>query len=221
MNIPLYIKDDLLWWKDNILTSTKSIEPNNFILEIFSDASTTGWGAACGGERTGGQWTAAERANHINYLELLAVLFGLKSFAGNLTHCDILLRVDNTTAISYVNRMGGVQYEHLNSVAKDIWDWCEERQIFIFASYIKSSLNVEADSESRKVNLDTEWELNANSYQHIKNIFGEPDVDLFASRVNSKCSRYISWKRDPFAFDIDAFTINWSQYFFTPFLLLQ
>lgn len=42
-------------------------------------------------------------------------------------------------------------------------------------------------------------------------------IDLFASRVNKKCSRYISRDRDPEAFDIDAFTRSWSNFYFYAF----
>lgn len=218
MAIPDNLRDDLLWWKKHILTSVKSIQQCKYEMEIYTDASTTGWGAACNGEKTGGFWTEFEYTNHhINYLELLAVYFGLKSFASKRKNCSILMRVDNTTAISYVNKMGGVQYPHLNKVANMIWKWCEERGIFIFASYIKSSLNTEADSESRKLNIDTEWELAAYAYSKIINTFGHPHIDLFASRANAKCNKYISWKRDPDAHNIDAFTIDWAPFFFYAF----
>lgn len=70
MTLPSYIMSDLLWWKANIMSSVKSITNVNFIMEIFTDASTTGWGAACNNERTGGHWTRTESSNHINYLEL-------------------------------------------------------------------------------------------------------------------------------------------------------
>jgi len=45
----------------------------------------------------------------INYLELLSAFFALKCFAENLRDCDVLLRIDNTTAIAYINKMGGIQ----------------------------------------------------------------------------------------------------------------
>ena len=41
-------------------------------LTIESDASRTGWGAACQRQRTGGPWTQVESQMHINCLELLA-----------------------------------------------------------------------------------------------------------------------------------------------------
>nr|XP_015840264.1 PREDICTED: uncharacterized protein LOC107399100 [Tribolium castaneum] len=78
-------------------------------------------------------------------LELLAVQFRLKCFAKDQHNCEILLRIDNTTAIAHVNRMGGTKY--LNKVARSLWQWCEARNIWIFASYIESSNNKEADAE--------------------------------------------------------------------------
>lgn len=217
MYIPDNLCDDLYWWKNNILLAVGKIRDHNYDIELFTDASMTGWGAACGTESTGGHWTNTEQKNHINYLELLAVYFGLKSFADDKKDCQILLRVDNTTAISYLNRMGGVQYPHLNQLASKIWSWCEKRRIFVFASYIRSSLNTEADSESRKMNIDTEWELGHRQFEEITQCFGEPCIDLFASRINTKCRLYISWKRDPFAYNIDAFTVDWSQFYFYAF----
>lgn len=215
MTIDSNLRDDLLWWKDHIMKSFNPILSGNYTLEIFTDASLVGWGAACEGNVTGGSWNDSERANHINYLELVAVFFGLKSFARLHTNCEILLRVDNTTAVSYVNKMGGVQYPHLNEITQNIWKWCEERNIHIFASYIKSSHNIEADGGSR--NIDIEWELNSQAFHKIVNTFGKPDIDLFASRINAKCPRYVSWKPDPSAYNIDAFTVNWSNYFFYAF----
>lgn len=47
-------------------------------------------------------------------------------------------------------------------------------------------------------------------------VFGRPEIDLFTSRVNAKCERYVSWRKDP-AMTIDAFTINWQSYNFYAF----
>ncbi|KYM96653.1 hypothetical protein ALC62_12700 [Cyphomyrmex costatus] len=61
-------------------------------------------------------------------------------FAADLSDCNILLRVNNTTAISYINRFGSIQHPHLMSF-RQIWSWCEERNILLFASYIASINN--------------------------------------------------------------------------------
>lgn len=211
------LKVDFSWWEQHVMTSRNPIRSGQYSLEIFSDASMSGWGVMCNGERSHGFWDAAESQCHINLLELKAAYIGLKYFARAVTNAEILLRIDNTVAISYINRMGGIQYTHLNDITRDIWKWCEERRLFVFASYIKSKENVEADEESRRTNIDTEWDLSSMAFNKIVAYFGKPEVDLFASRLNTKCSSYVSWKRDPSAFNVDAFTIDWSSYYFYAF----
>lgn len=71
------------------------------------DASLQGWGARCGSLTTGGKWTDQEKKMHINYLELLAGFFEIKSFIRNQMSCCVLLKMDNISAVRYVNKLGG------------------------------------------------------------------------------------------------------------------
>lgn len=154
-------------------------------------------------------------AHHINYLELLAAFFAIKCFAHNLSNCNILCRLDNTTAIACINRMGSVRYSKFHTLSKKIWQWCEIRNIFIYASYIKSKDNKEADTESRKLEIETEWELHNIAFTKIT--FARPEIDLFASRINKKCKKFVSWVQDPESFAVDAFTLNWANVYFYAF----
>lgn len=124
MNISHSIIPELEWWLSNIPKSKKSFSLQKIKLEIFTDASLTGWGAHCLDESIGGLWNTAEKEKHINYLELLAAYFGLRSFAKNMSNCHILLRIDNTTAISCINKMGSIQFMHLNTITQELWQWC-------------------------------------------------------------------------------------------------
>ena len=50
-----------------------------------------------------------------------------------------------------------------------------------------------------------------------------PVVDLFASAINKQMPQYVSWKPDPLAWAIDAFTISWKNlnfYAFPPFSIV-
>lgn len=216
------ITDELSWWERNIAVGSNPIRTQNFSLEIFTDASLTGWGAHCNGKSAQGFWTNEEKNTSINYLELLAARFGLRCFAADLTKCEILLRIDNTSAISYINRTGGIQYPHLNELTRKIWQWCERRNIWIFATYIPSRENKEADKASRKINIDTEWELCNGAFENINENFGPFTIDLFATRLNKKCARFCSRFPDPEAMTVDAFTISWTKeklYAFPPFAI--
>ncbi|KAL4711233.1 hypothetical protein ACJJTC_019074 [Scirpophaga incertulas] len=221
------IGEVLFYAKLEILTFETSINVKKKFRTIFwsaVDASGTGWGAFSNGKAARGFWTKDDLDNHINYLELLAAYLGLKCFAKNISSCQILLRIDNTTAIAYINKMGGDKHAKLTLLSRKIWQWCEARGIWLFASYIKSKENTDADLESRVLNVDVEWELSQAVFNKICNVLGKPDIDIFATRANKKCVRYISWHRDPNAENIDAFTVDWSTYnmfyAFPPFSLI-
>ena len=133
------------------------------------------------------------------------------------------MRLDNTTAIAYINKAGGVQYQKLSELARQIWQWCESRKVWIMASYITLEANVEGDKASRITNTDTEWELANCVYKRIVCSFGSHSIDLFVSRLNTKCKRFCSRFQDPESEVVDAFTISWKKedlYAFPPFALI-
>ncbi|XP_051175652.1 uncharacterized protein LOC127290874 [Leptopilina boulardi] len=211
------VKSDLEWWLRKSSESHNPIRELRFKREVFTDASLSGWGAFCEGEKAHGLWNDQERKLHINSLELLAAFMGLKCFVETDRSCEILLRMDNKTSIAYVNKMGGIQYPRLTQLSRQIWTWCEERDLWIHASYLPSKENKEADEGSRHLPMETEWELASWAFTKIKRQFGQFDIDLFASRANAKCETYVSWHRDPDSIKIDAFTLNWEGYKFYAF----
>ena len=197
LNISDKIRIDLNWWVINIPVGSRVFKNLPFVKEMYTDASDSGWGATDGASNTFGFWNELERKWHINFKELMAVKLALVSLCDEMKDCSILLRIDNTTAITYINKMGGVRLEKFNSLARSIWQWAEERRIILRASYIPSRKNREADSLSRAFNEDSEWELSHEAFSSIIRTFGAPDVDLFASAFNNKCRNYISWMPDP------------------------
>lgn len=131
--------------------------------------------------------------------------------------------MDNTTAISYINKMGSVRYSDFNNLARIIWQWAENRQNFLVASYIASKENKEADDLSRLTNTDTEWELANWAFTKIIHNFGQPEVDLFATPANTKCDAFFSRFPVSGGLEIDAFTVRWSYlnfYAFPPFAII-
>lgn len=215
---------NLHWWWNNIQTRTRLIRPITPSWEITTDASLEGWGAVCSRGRTGGRWTALEAQNHINVLELSAVLLGLKSFFSDIECCTIAVRSDNTTSVAYINKMGGTKSVSCNNVTSQIWEWAEQKNVWITASYIPGVLNVEADFESRHFSHNTEWKLNTKIFSQIVDTWGLPSIDLFASRLNHQLDNYASWYPDPGSAYVDAFSFSWGQfdlvYLFPPFSLL-
>ncbi len=71
---------------------------------VTTDASSTGWGATCNGQAASGLWTGPRLLWHINCLELWAVHLALRQFRPLLLGKHVLVRTDNTAAVSYINR---------------------------------------------------------------------------------------------------------------------
>ncbi|XP_014215034.1 uncharacterized protein LOC106644151 [Copidosoma floridanum] len=119
--------------------------------------------------------------------------------------------------------MGGTRYPELYDLTRHIWEWCMKRGLWIFAEYVASKDNL-ADEGSRLLIIDTEWKLADYAFEDILAPFGPPSIDLFASRANTKCSRYCAWDKDPEAVAVNALTIPWTKefwYAFPPFALLS
>ena len=111
-----------------------------FWLIIESDASLLRWEATCDGHPAQGQWSPLGVSHHTNYLELLPAFYGLQTFA-NAQHIHVQLKLDNSTAISYLSNMGGIKSDNLNSLLQQLWEWCMARDIFISAQHIPDHAN--------------------------------------------------------------------------------
>ena len=222
MSVTAEMVDDLHWWMNNIHNTRAYIKETNPDIVISSDSSKSGWGGALGNQATGGHWSSDEAKMHINFLELKAAWFVIRTFLKDKKNIHVRINVDNTTALAYLNKMGG-KITSYNNLARKIWLWCMERGIWLSAAYIPSAQNIEADSQSRMDHDNIEWEINDKIFKGICKTFFCPDIDLFASRLNHKIEKYISWKPDPFAMAVDAFTVNWAPftpYIFAPFSLI-
>ena len=159
MTLSQMAKTELTWWIENIDMASRPIMFGNPDITITTDASNLGWGAVCNGTKTGGPWGKDEADFHINYLEMKAVLLGLKSLCNNTTGKYIRVQSDNTTTVSYINEMGGIKSVLCNDMAQTIWAWCIDSNIWLSACHIPGSQNTDADKQSRVLNVSTEWSL--------------------------------------------------------------
>jgi ribonuclease HI len=123
------------------------------------------------GECTRDTWSEIEQQCHINYLELKAGFLSIKHFCKNTKNCHIQLYMDNTVAVTYINKMGG-KIKTLNDLTRQIWHWCIVKNIWISACHVAGVENKEADFLSRDKNSDMEWMLNTEVFQLVQKIFG-------------------------------------------------
>ena len=214
----------IAWWCDNIFHLSNSLSVPDISLELVTDAATDcGWGAHVGSIKTYGHWSAEEKdSDHCNLLELKAILFGLQSLCNDVSDTHVRIRSDNMTAVACINKCGSVK-EALLDVSIAIFEWAEARGIYLSAAHIKGIHNTEADLLSRTGNIDTEWSLSPSIFNSLVSVFGVPQVDMFASRINFKLSSYFSWRPDPSSLVTDAFTVSWHDFYgyaFPPFRIL-
>ncbi len=225
MKLSQQVIKELKWWLHNLPTVYADIFVKQPDQTIFTDASQAGWGchAPFCHRKFGGRWNLEEQQYHINVLELLAILYSLKAVCRSLHDIHLRVMTDNTTAMLCINNQGSVHSSECNNVVRQIWTWAIDRNIWLSAAHIPGEQNTVADTASRKFADDSEWELNDTIFQQICAEFGQPNIDLFASRLNRKVEQFCSWHPDPEAKFIDAFTIDWSKFFgyaFPPFAVL-
>ena len=168
-------------------------------------------GAVTKDNKTGGGWTPVKSKLNINASELKAVQFGQKSLCKSKSNVHIRLRIDNVTVLIYVNNMGGTKSRMSNLIANEIWTWSIDRNIWLSAGHLPGSKNVLADEQSRVFDDTTQWMINKCVFLELIKIFGSLAIDLFAWQLNKQVATVISWKLDPDALFIDAFSRTWNE----------
>ena len=179
------------------MTATKSLKKLPIDTTIYTDASFDGWEAVCEKSETGSMCTKQEQALHINTIEILRDKLGLLSFfKDNKDIKHIRIMMDNNTAVAYTNNMG-----ELDPISVTIllltYDNGLQNDKYRFQQPTSQDLKV------------LEWKLMDDKFEQIVSTFGKPDIDLFASRINHHLSNYVSWRPDPGAKTVEAFSINW------------
>ncbi len=66
---------------------------------------------------------------HVNLLETMAVFKALQFFCQSLQPGVLLVQTDNTTILSYLNKMGGTRSHSLDQLAREITRWLVSQQM--------------------------------------------------------------------------------------------
>ena len=156
-------------------------------------------------QNTGGNWLVNEVTYHISIKEMLAVKFSLKSFVKEFSNVSIKIFIDNTAVISVLKHMGTSHNFHLNSICKQIWKWCKDRNIWLFPVYINTKEDL-TDRTSRITYMLAEWMLEKRLFDRVSQTLEfSPTINLFASTLNHQLPTYVSYKPDPNAYAVGAF----------------
>ena len=82
--------------------------------------------------------------------------------------------IDNTTAATYINSMGASHSAICNSLAREVWFWCIDRNLWLSAAHLPGTSNVAADKASRLFCDQTEWKLDETILHQSQHISTDP-----------------------------------------------
>ena len=210
-------QDELLWWNANLAqyNGRCAIRPER-IFVVTTDASSIGLGGfvttEVGDLSFQQQWTAAESLQTPAWREMTAIIRALNHFQPQLQNVNLLIRSDNTNAVSYIVNGGGHSAE-LTAIAREIWNFALQNCAYIEAEWIPGAQNQLADYLSRWF-APADYQLSPAVFQRIIKRYGMPDVDRMAVATTAKLARYNSINPyDPAAEAVDCFTVDWSRDF--------
>ena len=146
-----------------------------------------------------------------------------ETFAKQSQNLHIHLQMNSTTAVTYINRMGGTHSSTLSNMACSLWQWCLQRGITLSAEHLPGVHNTTVDAESRPFHSSAEWQLLPSVFKRINTLLRPCQVDLLATKLNHQLPHYISWRPDPSAMSTDVFQGKWTgflRYAFPPFALV-
>jgi len=146
-----------------------------------------------------------EDKRHNNVKELLAAEFALVHFVEKWKwkEISILIKTDNMTSMSYINRMGG-RIPHFCRIAERIHLFAmEKKKLMVKAEWIAGEKNVDADRASRIQEDYKESQLNPVVFKVVNQWAGALQIDLFATKHNAQLDKFVSLRahQDSYYFD--------------------
>jgi len=206
------MKETLSWWLDIHNTRVgKPLEQFAPDLQMFTDASQIAWGAHMNERQVSRLWSLEDKSLHINVLELKAVTYAYEMWSHHYgPGTKWLVFSDNTTVVAHINKQGGTRSRALSLEAEKLIRLAIVKGHFIKARHIPGKRNVWADQLSRPTKiLGTEWSLCHRVFRTIREVFFDPQIDLFATSVNKKVQVFYSPLPESTALGTDAMSHPW------------
>ena len=96
---------------------------------------------------------------------------------------------------------------------RKIWELVLQFNITLTAQFLDGSKSITANTQSRLPVDQTDWTITEQVYETICNHFDvDPEIDLFASWITSKCPLFVSKMDDPKSFAVNAFRQKWDSW---------
>jgi hypothetical protein len=153
--VPQSAKNDLDWWIKNLYSlNGRKILPPIKDFDAATDACDTGWGAWITTQLQTISWGGLFSRHqigklHINQKELLAIVLFLQSCPIDLRNKVVDIGIDNTTALSYVRKLGG-RKKYLSKISDGIYQVMSHLKVELLSYHLPGEKNTLADYESRR-----------------------------------------------------------------------
>ena len=85
IQVPECVLHQLTWRASTAVCHDLLLATSETDITLYTDASLYGWGAQLGDHSLSGHWSLAQRSNHINVVEMQAVIYAVQGFQEN--HC--------------------------------------------------------------------------------------------------------------------------------------
>ena len=198
------------WWASPAVLQGLPLVTKEREVTLFTDASSSGWGAQLGSRLTWGQWSASQRSWHFNALEMQAVINTVRDFLPHLRSRVVRLMCYNVVTVAYIKNEGGPRSHTLMQLTIRLLKWCDRKAITLVPVHLPGVHNIQADSLSRVgQTLTMEWSMAMERLRPVFAKWGEPQVDLFATFANRRLIKFISPYPDPRAEWTDAMSMPW------------
>lgn len=202
---------DLTWWRS--LRSSSDVGRPLWLPRLgvlTTDASPYGWGGHWDDEVPAqGLFAETTRHLHINVKEVTAVTLSLLALSA---HCGIsegavALKIDNTVALYCINSFSS-RSPLLVAALRQLYAVAKRLSITISGTWVASVANLRADALSRDRDR-THWRLAPYLFRVLSQRYGEFDVDLFATHLDTHCPTFYSFPASPGCAAIDAMEQSW------------
>ena len=115
IQVPQWVLSEVAWWSSPAVLQGLPLVTKETEVTLFTDASSSGWGAQLGSRSTQGQWSASQRSCHINVLEMQAVIYAVRDFLPHLRSRVVRLMCDNAVTVAYIKNEGGHEIAHFDA----------------------------------------------------------------------------------------------------------
>ena len=226
ITVPQWVLSEVAWWASRAVLQGLPLATRETEVALFTDASSSAWGAQLGSHSTQGQWLAFQRSCHINVLEMQAVINAVRDFLPHLRSRVVRLMCDIAVTVAYIKNKGGTQSCTLMQMTLRLMKWCDRKAITLVPVHLPGVHNIQADTLSRVgQTLNTEWTMVMERLRPVFAQWGEPQVDLFATFANRRLIKFASPYPNPRAKFTDAMSVPWDHgrgllYAFPPFKMV-